>query len=106
MNLLDRIEKKIESLGRSGGAYVMAHATWSACDHRKVCGPSSLEISVALDPSNKELVDQLNRITQESDYCNEHQAAMLNWLHEHKFSEYVAQKVKIEPKLLVDWIYG
>lgn len=104
MELLDEMQKKIEWLGHCDGAYIMAHATWAACDHREVCGPGALTLSHKLDPGNKERVDALNRITLQNDYNNCDQADMLKWLHDKGFSGYVAKQIKWTKKRLVDWV--
>lgn len=104
MEILEIAKKRLNFLDTCSAAYLLAHAVWSACDHRKIPGPSTLEISVVLDKSNTELFFKLNEITTFSDYSNDDQAEMLRWLDEAGYSSYVAKTVKIPKKKLVDWI--
>jgi len=104
MELLDDIKQKINYLGTCTAAYILAHAAWSACDHRELPAPSALKISVSLDSSNVEMVAQLQQITTCHDYSNSDQAEMLRWLDSNGYSGYVAKQVKITKKKLVDWV--
>ncbi len=104
MKLLDTVKRKISLLGGCSAAYILAHAAWSACDHRKLPGPSTLEISVVLDEGNTRLFFHLNQITGFPDYSNDDQAEMLRWLDEAGYSRYVAKQVKMPKKKLVDWV--
>lgn len=103
MKLLNVVKDRISSLGGCSGAYLLAHAAWSACDHRKLPGPSSLEISVVLDEKNTRLFFHLCKISGFHDYSNDDQAEMLRWLHEKGYSSYVAKQVKMYKNKLVDW---
>lgn len=103
MVLLDKVKKKIDYLHTCSAAYILAHAAWSACDHRLLPGPSALEISCSLDQDNYDLVVQLQRLSVCTDYDNSAQAEMLRWLHSAGYSKYVAKKVKSTMKKLVDW---
>lgn len=103
MDLLDKVKQKIDSLYSCDAAYILAHAAWSACDHRKPPGPSALEVSAKLDSSNTEIVQQLYDITAHYDYSNADQTEMLRWLHQRDFSGYIAKQLKTTKKKLVDW---
>lgn len=103
MKLLETIKQRISSLSGCEAAYILAHASWSACDHRKFSGPSALQTSSALDSSNQELVWMLYAITSQADYSNNAQAAMLRWLNERGYTSYVAKQLKTTKKKLVDW---
>lgn len=104
MDILERTKTKIASLSGCSAAYLLAHAAWSACDHRELPGPSFLELSSTLDGSNKELAWQLMNISVLGDYSNRDQAEMLYWLHDRGYSSYVAKQLKTTKKKLVDWI--
>lgn len=104
MKILDVVKERILSLNTCSAAYLLAHAAWSACDHRKLPGPSALEISVVLDEKNTRLFFHLCQISGFHDYSNDDQAAMLHWLHEAGYSKYVAKQVKMPKKKLVDWV--
>lgn len=104
MKLLEDVKNKIIYLHTCSAAYILAHAAWSACDHRELPGPSALRVSVALDSSNKELVYQLQQITSCHDYSNDDQAEMLKWLDSNDYSNYVAKQVKTTRKKLADWV--
>ena len=105
MQLLEAVKKKITYLHTCRGAYILAHAAWSACDHRYLPGPSALEISANLDLGNIELVHMLQQITGMADYSNPDQAEMLRWIHEQPFgySNYIAKQLKTTKKKLIDW---
>ena len=103
MKLLEIMKEKILYLGGCSAAYIVAHAAWSACDHRSLPGPSVLEVSASLDEGNKELLTQLNQITLFTDYSNSDQAEMLRWLHKAGYSSYVAKQVKMAKNKLIDW---
>lgn len=103
MQLLNEVKAKIQYLHTCTAAYLLAHAAWSACDHRKLPGPSTLQISAALDHSNKHLIAELQRITDQPDYSNRDQAEMLCWLHDNGYSGYVAKQLKTTKNKLVDW---
>jgi hypothetical protein len=104
MQLLDEVKNKILYLDTCTAAYLLAHAAWSACDHRKLPGPSTLQISAALDRSNKHLVTELQRITGHPDYSNRDQSEMLRWLNDKGYTSYVAKQLKTTKKKLVDWV--
>lgn len=104
MELLKKVKQKIASLHTCESAYLLAHAAWSACDHRQLPGPSAMEISSGLDDSNKKLVFQLQHITLFPDYSNSDQAEMLRWLHNSGYSKYVAKRAKTTMKKLIDWV--
>lgn len=104
MQVLDNAKAKISQLSGCHAAYLLAHAAWSACDHRELPGPSCLETSSTLDASNKELLFSLQQISCLPDYSNSDQAAMLRWLHEQGYSSYIAKKVKTTKAKLVDWL--
>jgi len=103
MHLLEEVKAKIIYLSSCTAAYLLAHAAWSACDHRKLPGPSVLQLSAALDHSNKELINQLQRITDQPDYSNRDQAEMLRWLNDHGYTAYIAKQLKTTKNKLVDW---
>ncbi len=98
MEILELVKERITYLSHCSGAYRMAHAAWSACDHRDLPGPSVLEISVGLDEGNKELYFKLCKIITYPDYSNDDQAEMLRWLDEAGYSKYVAKQVKMTQK--------
>jgi hypothetical protein len=104
MKLLEEVKNKISYLEHCSSAYILAHAAWSACDHRLINGPSILECTGKLDTSNRILINELQQITSYDDYSNADQASMLAWLHENQYSSYIAKKVKMTHKKLVDWI--
>lgn len=104
MDLLQRVKQKINSLHTCDSAYILAHAAWSACDHRQIPGPSAMEVSSVLDENNKKLVFQLQQITLFRDYDNSEQAEMLRWLHNVGYSKYVAKRAKTTMKKLIDWV--
>lgn len=103
MNILEQVKQKITSLYGCDSSYILAHAAWSACDHRNFNGPSALAVSTGLDSGNKGLVNRLYDITSHYDYSNVDQAEMLKWLHENEFSGYIAKQLKTTKKNLVDW---
>lgn len=103
MDLLEKVKFKIAELNTCSAAYILAHAAWSACDHRELPGPSVLEVSHRLDKGNIDLVSQLQNITRCTDYSNTDQAEMLRWLHSSGYSKHVAKQVKKTMKTLVDW---
>jgi len=103
MKLLDIVKTKIVKLHTCSAAYLLAHAAWSACDHRELPGPSALEMSATLDAGNLELVNYLQRITTMDDYSNPDQAEMLRWLDQAGYTSYVAKQLKTTRKKLVDW---
>jgi hypothetical protein len=104
MKLLEEVKEKITYLHTCSAAYILAHAAWSACDHRSLPGPSTLEVSAQLDDDNIKLIGDLQRITRKTDYSNTDQAEMLRWLDSNCYSSYVAKQVKITKKKLVDWV--
>lgn len=103
MEILDQVRNKIMYLHTCNAAYILAHAAWSACDHRELPGPSVISVSASLDSSNVELVYRLQQITTHMDYSNDDQAKMLRWLHDNGYSRYVAKQVKTTMKKLIDW---
>jgi len=103
MMLLEIVKKRIDYLDSCTAAFILAHAAWSACDHREQPGPSALHISYSLDSSNIELVTQLQKITCCDDYSNSDQVEMLKWLHSSGYSKYIARRLKTTIKKLVDW---
>ena len=103
MNLLEQVKGKITELHTCDAAYILAHAAWSACDFRMLPGPCVFKVSVALDGGNAELISKLQRLSLEVDFHNGDQAEMLRWLHTNGYSAYVAKKVKMTKKNLVDW---
>ena len=103
MNVLEEVKKKIAYLTTCSSAYLLAHAAWSACDHRCLPGPSVLDISADLDSECQKYIFNLQQITSFPDYSNSDQAEMLRWLHKNGYSSYVAKKVKTTKNKLVDW---
>lgn len=91
MILLEQVKKKIAALHTCPAAYILAHAAWSACDHRDVPGPSALTISSRLDSNNINLLSQLQQITTREDYSNSDQAEMLRWLHSRVLQQICSQ---------------
>ena len=98
MQILESVKRQLTRLHTCSSAYVLAHAAWSACDHRALPGPSLLEISSQLDESNKRLVNHLMHISSSVDYRNDDQAEMLRWLDKSGYSAYVAKQVKMTKK--------
>jgi hypothetical protein len=80
MKLLNSVKQRIIELGGCKAARTLAHATASACNQNY--GVSLLSISVGLDLRNTELVLQLLQISKQSDFSNDAQYEMLNWLEE------------------------
>lgn len=103
MKLLEQVKEQLLALHSCDSAFILAHAAWSACDGRKLSGPSCLEISAGLDDTNKTLVAKLNGITMQTDYSNSDQSEMLRWLHAQRYSRYIAKTLKMAKTKLVDW---
>lgn len=103
MKLLEEVKQKLIYLNDCSAAFVVAHAAWSACDHRELPGPSALSISATLDNDNIHLIGQLQQITTNIDYSNDDQAEMLRWLNNKGYSRYIAKQVKVKLSKLVDW---
>jgi len=96
MQILEAVKQKLNYLNDSPAAYLLAHAAWSACDHRELPGPSALRVSAVMDSGNIDLVNQLQRITTCPDYSNDDQFEMLGWLHSKGYSNHIAKQVKVK----------
>ena len=80
MHLINETISKIEILGHSGGAYLLAQSLASACNSSYKI--SLIDISSALDFGNVCLVQRLALITHEEDFDNGAQDYALRWLRE------------------------
>ncbi|PKH88913.1 hypothetical protein [Colwellia sp. Bg11-28] len=83
MKLINEVLNKIEELGQSKSADLLANGLASACNSNYKI--SLLDIAVSLDTSNKKLVKRLSEITQEEDYSNASQDHALTWLRQRKY---------------------
>lgn len=103
MEILEQAKQKINYLHTCDAAYILAHAAWSACDHRMYPGPSIFEVSCDLDASNKQIIFGLMQIAQQPDFSNSDQAEMLRWLHDRGYTKYLCKQFKTTAKKLIDW---
>lgn len=103
MDILEQAKQKIVYLHTCDSAYIIAHAAWSACDHRMYPGPCAMDISSGLDSENREIVFGLQNITNQPDFSNSDQEAMLHWLHARGYSKWLAKKFKTHAKKLIWW---
>ena len=78
MQIIKEVIKKIESLGSSKSAGIMAKALASACNSKY--GVSLLDVSCNLEKANQELVIRLCGIRAEPDFSNASQDMALHWL--------------------------
>lgn len=70
MKLIDTVIERIDYLGDTRAAHILAQALYSACRHDSFPAPSILTASSALDAGNRALMAQLINITTEPDYSN------------------------------------
>lgn len=103
MQVLEQVKGRINTLQTCDAAYILAHAAWSACDHRMPPGPCAMEVSSKLDSNNRELVFQLQQITNQPDFSNSDQAEMLRWLHSAGYTRYLCKQLKTKKNKLIDW---
>lgn len=103
MEVLELAKERINALHTCDSAYIIAHAAWSACDHRMQPGPCAMEISSKLDERHTRLVFQLQQITVQPDFDNSDQAEMLRWLHKKGYTKYLCKQLKTTKAKLIDW---
>lgn len=103
MEILEQAKQQISYLHTCDSAYILAHAAWSACDHRMYPGPCAMEIGSSLDGTRKQLVFQLQQITNQPDFSNSDQAEMLRLLHARGYTKYLCKQFKTTAKKLIDW---
>lgn len=70
MKLIDTVIERIDYLGDTRAAQILAQALYSACRHDDFPAPSILTASCTLDAQNRELLARLIGITSEPDYSN------------------------------------
>jgi len=83
VEIIETIIERISEHPHSRASEILASALASACSSKY--GVSLLDVSVALDQSNQDLVLRLVRISYEDDFSNASQDRALRWLSDEGY---------------------